>query len=175
MSKKRFTDGLESLIEGESSDSTARVKELLLFPEMATEQRPASKTKISKKKEKRPTQKGFAAELQSFLTEAFEESFEAQMSVLERDLDVPQQGKSSFTPKRRPPGGLDALIRSTLEPDSMSVVDYPVRRIVLTFDEEKIEKLQHIAQLKKTVMKDMISEIVSNFIQTYEKKKHKAS
>lgn len=166
MSKKRFTDGLESLM-GESSASKAQVKELLLFPEMAKE-------KPAPKYEKKPSQKGFAAELQSFLTEAFEESFESQMSVLERDIDSPPQQASASKSVRRPPSGLDALIRSTLEPDTINVQEYPSRRIVLTFDEAKIEKLQHIAQLKKTVMKDMISEIVSNFIRTYEKKKGKS-
>lgn len=167
MAKKRFTDGLESLM-GESSGSKAQVKELLLFPELANDPPPP-------KYEKRPAQKGFAAELQSFLTEAFEESFEAQMSLLERDMESPQQATSSSKPLRRPPSGLDALIRSTIEPETMNVQEYPTRRIVLTFDEEKIEKLQHIAQVKKTVLKDMISEIVSNFIRTYEKKKRKSS
>lgn len=169
MAKKRFTDGLESLM-GESSGSKAQVKELLLFPELANDPPPP-------KYEKRPAQKGFAAELQSFLTEAFEESFEAQMSLLERDMDSShqQQAASSSKPVRRPPTGLDALIRSTIEPETMTVQEYPTRRIVLTFDEEKIEKLQKIAQVKKTVLKDMISEIVSNFIRTYEKKKGRSA
>lgn len=169
MAKKRFTDGLESLM-GESSGSKAQVKELLLFPELASDPPPP-------KYEKRASQKGFAAELQSFLTEAFEESFEAQMSLLERDMDSSsqQQAASSSKPVRRPATGLDALIRSTIEPDTMNVQEFPTRRIVLTFDEEKIEKLQKIANVKKTVLKDMISEIVSNFIRTYEKKKRKSS
>jgi len=168
MAKKRFTDGLESLM-GESSGSKAQVKELLLFPELANDPPPP-------KYEKRPAQKGFAAELQSFLTEAFEESFEAQMSLLERDMDSQQQqAASSSKTVRRPPTGLDALIRSTIEPETMNVQEYPTRRIVLTFDEAKIEKLQQIAQVKKTVLKDMISEIVSNFIRTYEKKKGKSA
>ncbi len=170
MAKKRFTDGLESLM-GESSGSKAQVKELLLFPELVSDPPPP-------KYEKRASQKGFAAELQSFLTEAFEESFEAQMSLLERDMDSSshqQQAASSSKPVRRPPTGLDALIRSTIEPETMNVQEYPTRRIVLTFDEEKIEKLQKIANVKKTVLKDMISEIVSNFIRTYEKKKGKSA
>ncbi|NUO03532.1 MAG: hypothetical protein HUU01_23200, partial [Saprospiraceae bacterium] len=98
MAKKRFTDGLESLM-GESSGSKAQVKELLLFPEMVNDP-------PTPKYEKRPAQKGFAAELQSFLTEAFEESFEAQMSLLERDIESPQQATSSSKPLRRPPTGL---------------------------------------------------------------------
>ncbi|MFM9952228.1 MAG: hypothetical protein ACKV1O_30130, partial [Saprospiraceae bacterium] len=104
------------------------------------------------------------------------ESFEAQMSLLERDMDSQQQqAASSSKTVRRPPTGLDALIRSTIEPETMNIQEYPTRRIVLTFDEEKIEKLQKIANVKKTVLKDMISEIVSNFIRTYEKKKGKSA
>jgi hypothetical protein len=65
-------------------------------------------------------------------------------------------------------GGLDALLRSTIEPSKMKLQNKPVRRLTLAFDENKLDKLKYIARLERTYLKDIIDEIVEEFIEEYE-------
>ncbi len=147
MSKKRFTGGLDRLLQSEDQASS-----------------PRDRATRSKKSEEKTSSKSFTADLQSFLEEAFEESFETQM---EERTQARQQSPLPQTT----PSGLDALIRSTIEPDSMEVARGKVRRLVLTFDDQKLEKLQEIARHKETYLRDIIDQIVGSFIDDYEKQK----
>lgn len=161
MAKKRFTVGLESLFEDPNEDKTAG-KDLLLFP--------VEKTKKNKpaKKIKKTHNKTFTADLQSFLKEAFEDSFEEQTSSQQDDF---QQEKGTKKRRRKPLSGLDSLIRKTVEPKSMDLLEKPTRRLTLSFDHQKLEKLKSIARLEKTYLKNIIDEIVGEFIEEYEQKK----
>lgn len=161
MAKKRFTDGLESLFE-EPKEEKSKGKDLLLFPIEKTE------TVESVPKSKKTTAKTFTEDLQSFLQEAFEESFEEQDAAKEDSL---QEEKRIKKRRRKPLSGLDSLIRKTVEPKSMDLLEKPTRRLTLTFDHQKLEKLKTIARLEKTYLKDIIDEIVGEFIEEYEQKK----
>lgn len=153
MSKKRFTDGLESLF-AES-------------PEGPVRKEPAKKTASSKRggKDKedktRSSGKDFSSDLASFLQEAFESSFEQQLSRGE-------PGKRSSGAARSSSTGLDALIRNTLEPASLKIDPNATRRLVVAFNESQLSKLKKIARLEKTVLKKIINEIVEDFISEYE-------
>ena len=116
------------------------------------------------RKEGRP-EKDFTSDLQSFLHQAFEESFEEQLREEAQNAGKSSEKKSaaSFT-------GLDALIRSTLEPASMAIDPKAMRRLVVTFNEAQLEKLRTIAKLEKTYLKKIINDIVEDFIKQYEKK-----
>lgn len=106
----------------------------------------------------------FASDLELFLKEAFEESYEAQM----------QEEASDALPKkrsRRPDSGLDLLIRSTVEPVAISDNNTPERRVTLLIDQLKLEKLKTIAKLERTYIKNIMDDIVQEFIKSYEKKK----
>ena len=61
------------------------------------------------------------------------------------------------------------LIRNTLEPQSFEVHEKPTRRITLTFDKEKLEKLDEIAKGKQTYLRKIIDEIVNDFLSNYDK------
>lgn len=114
--------------------------------------------------EKRTTGKDFSDDLQSFLQKAFEESFEEQMS---RERTVDPSKKSLHKPLT----GLDALIRSTVEPDSYQIDPDATRRLVVTFREAQLEKLRTIAKSEQTQLKKIISDIVEEYISEYEKNK----
>lgn len=158
MAKKRFTDGLESLF----ADVSGEVRE--------KEKHSAAK---SRQKEKQPESKkssgkDFSSSLHSFLQEAFEESFEQQMRKENAEPAAASQNLKKRS--RKPNSGLDALIRNTLEPSSMRIDPNTTRRLVVTFKEEQLDRLKSIARKEKRYLKQIINEIVEEFIQTYDRK-----
>lgn len=114
---------------------------------------------------KKVSGKDFTDSLQSFLSETFEESFERQLA--ETPKPEPEE-KPKRVRRRR--SSLDMLIRSTVEPTKIEIEgDTPKRRkITLTFEPQKLEKLRHIARVERAMLKDIINEIVGEYIQRYE-------
>lgn len=150
MAKKRFKEGMESLFE-ESSDPKGREQE----------RKKATPQSFREDSEDKKSSKGFRSELKSFLQEAFEESLEEQLDRKDKKRKPPR--KKSAKPK----AGLDALLRSTIEPSKMRLQNKPVRRLTISFDEEKLTKLKKIARKERTYLKDIIDEIVSEFLESY--------
>lgn len=149
MAKKRFTDNLLDLFG--TADQKA--------PSVQNDASTDSAQQESQANSKRAAQKDFTASLQSFLAEAFEDSFENQL------------GGGTKTRPVRPRNSLDMLIRDTLEPTSIELQDQPSRRVTLAFDPSKLEKLRAIARLEKAMLKDIIDDIVAEFIRDYEAQK----
>jgi hypothetical protein len=155
MSKKKFTAGLESLF-GDSPQETDQKGNLLLFP---------MEKKLEKKRkdfEKGSPSKKFANDIDSFLKEAFDEAFE--------EIQDPQNKKSTSGKKsNRPLTGLDALIRSTIEPVAPVEIDRDKsKRITFIVDREKLDKLKDIAKKEKAYLKDIIKNIVEEYVEKYE-------
>lgn len=161
MSKKKFTAGLESLFtEGDAvADELQQEDSSLLFPS-------EGKLKKEKKEKKKKSSKNFTDDMQDFLTDTFEESFERQMA---KRKEKPSPNKIIKKRSRRPISGLDLLIRSTVEATGMEVDEKKSRRITLVFDTDKLNKLRSIARDKQTYLKNIIDDIVSEFIDDYEK------
>lgn len=161
MSKKKFTAGLESLFtEGDAvADELQQEDSSLLFPS-------EGKLKKGKKEKKKKSSKNFTDNMQDFLTDTFEESFERQMA---KRKEKPSPNKIIKKRSRRPISGLDLLIRSTVEATGMEMDEKKSRRITLVFDTDKLDKLRSIARDKQTYLKNIIDDIVSEFIDDYEK------
>ncbi|MBR9921870.1 MAG: hypothetical protein GYB31_13600 [Bacteroidetes bacterium] len=69
--------------------------------------------------------------------------------------------------KPRPKSGLDSLVRNTME-NSRLAVDYGARkRVTFLFDKEKLEKLKSIAREENQYLKDIISQIVSEYLEKH--------
>ena len=115
--------------------------------------------------------KNFASDLQSFLQEAFDDSIERQLEERQkRDHAVPAK-PSVKKKRRRPMAGLDALIRSTVDPQPGSDKDdNRPKRITLSFDPVKLEKLKDIARSQRTLLRDIIDEIVEEYLNKVESK-----
>ena len=156
MAKKRFTAGMDSLFD-EPQDQTGLEEKAILSD--------TPKSKENPKRKKKSEGKGFRNDLKAFLQEAFEESFEQQIE--QKKIQSSSTTKKSSKPK----GGLDALLRSTIEPSKIKLHNKPVRRLTISFEETKLEKLKRIARLEKTYLKDIIDEIVGEFIEGYESDK----
>lgn len=169
MSKKKFNEGLESLFVEMERESAAANSALLETSDTGS-RGPNLGREGGTAAQKRPVAKKFGEDMDSFLKNAFEESFERQM----RSDFSPADEAAIKRRSHRPVAGLDALIRNTVQPQEVHFDENATRRLTLVFDEQKLKKLREIARLEKTYLKDIIDEIVAEFIQTYEKKKKKS-
>lgn len=160
MAKKRFTSGMDSLFN-DTPDRKDLERDTLSQNEKPENQNTAAP------KEKKNTGKGFSDDLKAFLQEAFEESFEQQ-------VDQPKPSTRKSTRNVKPKRGLDALLRSTIEPSKMRLQNKPIRRLTISFDEKKLAQLKNIARQEKTFLKDIIDEIVSDFLESYDKENPEA-
>ena len=165
MSKKRFTDGLESLLSMPAEDAALQ-RNALLSSESSSGQGISPTVDIPPAESKKVQGKRFTDDLQAFLMEAFEESFDRQMQHDRSQAAEPEIKKRSS----KPMDGLDALIRSTVEP-KMQLDHLATRRLTLQFDERKLEKLKDIARMEKTLLRDIIDNIVGDYISRWEKQK----
>jgi hypothetical protein len=123
---------------------------------------PSTET-ISPETSKKAQGKRFTDDLQAFLMEAFEESFERQMQQVPAEAEIKKRSSKTME-------GLDALIRSTVEP-KVQFDQHATRRLTLQFDERKLEKLKTIARMEKTLLRDIIDGIVEEYIARWEKQK----
>lgn len=110
--------------------------------------------------------KKFSDDLQTFLQEAFDDSFEKYL-----DPNYVHDDSSNKKRSLKPMAGLDAILRSTVDPKTMRLGPGNTRRLTLVFDENKLNKLKSIARMERSYLKDIIDEIVESFIHEYEVKK----
>jgi hypothetical protein len=113
--------------------------------------------------------KNFADDLQSFLQEAFDDSMERQLEERQKRDEAAPANPSVKKRQRRPMAGLDALIRSTVDPQPESETDRKrPKRITLSFDPVKLEKLKTIARSQRALLRDVIDEIVEDYLNRME-------
>ena len=161
MSKKRFTEGMESIF-GDTSEDTLQESSPLLSST-------SSKRKARKQDSKKSSSaKDFSSDLQSFLQDAFEDSLDQQIEERKKKQALKEQIKVKKR-HRKPLGGLDALIRSTVEPEKVRVETDKSKRVTLIFDPKKLEKLKKIARNRKAYLRDVIDEIVADYLNAQDK------
>ncbi len=118
--------------------------------------------------EKRLAVKNFTESFDALFKEAMEET------ISEKVKTIKSGGESPVTKRRKKSFdlGLDRLIRNTIETSTVEIEEtVGHKRVIFVFDEQKLEKLKRIARLEKTYLKDILNELVSEFIQEYERKK----
>ncbi len=165
MSKKKFTDGLESLFSTDGKDVSGKGTAFLRTP---SEEKSSGATPNRKSSSSR---KNFTTDLDSLLEEALQESFEEKMAKKE-DEKSSGQTKYKNPSVRRPMTGLDMLIRRTVESGEIEQNRKDgTKRLTVTFDKTKIVKLKKIARIEKAYLKDILGELVDGYIQRYEEEK----
>lgn len=159
MSKKRFSEGLDDLFNDTHSGHTT-----LFGGAAATATAP----------ERKSAHKNFLADLDSLLQEALEESLE-RFEANQPDSTTPS-GKTKATTdgllQRAPVSGLDALIRQTIDVQEITTDEASgKKRLTVTVDRSKLEKLKTIARLENAYMKDLLIHLIDEYIEEYTQQK----
>lgn len=176
MSKKTLKDGLESLfgmtpvtVEEETAfmgDSVLPRKK----KEKNAPQRPASTVR-----KRSGSSKSFTADLESLFQTVVKESVEEEKKKAERQkkrsLDNPQAKTNNLGKNRRPMSGLDALIKQSAgankEELKRNAVPKEKKRVTFVFDKKKLQKLKTIAKMEKAYLKDIIGDLISEYLDEY--------
>jgi len=174
MSKKRFTSGMEDLLHEASQTSpvyfAGSSKSQQNLTPMEGNTLPVEGISLIGDQPVAPLRrthgKKFSDDLQTFLQEAFDDSFEKYL-----DPNYVHDDSSNKKRSLKPMAGLDAILRSTVDPKTMRLGPGNTRRLTLVFDENKLNKLKSIARMERSYLKDIIDEIVESFIHEYEVKK----
>ena len=156
MSKKKFTDGLESIFHDNNEQPFQ--EDSPLFTYEARSARPAEEI----------TSPDHNGGYRSY-DEAEEE--EETPEEVTPDATNHEDAKSSKTPNR-PLTGLDLLIRKTTEESPQSL--HPKanqRKVPLIFDKVLLKKLKLIARMQKTHFRELISALLHNYVERYEREK----
>ncbi len=172
MAKKNFSDGLESIF----GDEENRNEEVSIVTKTAEEGKAGKKGSGIRRKKR--SSKDFTSDLDSLLQEALNESVEQHVKSQKKE-PLAKSGNKKLQRKgriKRTLSGLDALIRQTVESGTVEVEEVSSggskpkkKRVTFTFDREKVEKLKSIARLEKAYIRDIMDELVSEYIEKYEK------
>jgi len=154
MSKKTFSEGLDDLFN-DAYEGQAAV--------------------AVRPPERKSGHKNFMSDLDSLLQEALDESLE-RFDANQPDNATPS-GKSKATVQtavsyRAPMSGLDALIRQTIDVQEI-VTDEASgkKRLTVAVDRAKLEKLKAIARLENSYMKDLLIQLIDEYIKEYTQQK----
>lgn len=170
MSKKNFSSGLDDLF----ADSHAVVEEVAIANEVG-ESRPTAR---------RGHSKNFVSDLDALLQEAMDEGFERyenrRAAVANGGGNAASEIASGKTksaaaslvqPHRAPLSGLDALIRQTISVREATPDDLSKKRLTVAVDKPKLEKLKTIARLENAFLKDILANLIDEYIEEYSGKK----
>ena len=153
MSKKKFKAGLESLFGDTAVEG--------MSPLLVEEKKPKIK-KTVKKIKKRSSSKNFTSDLENLFSTAVDKEVKEQ----KRQQQI--KGKATAIKKRsdRPVIGIDALIRKTIEDKKEGEADVSSlkKRLTITLEKQKLEKLKKIAKEKKTYLRTLMDELVSDYL-----------
>jgi hypothetical protein len=153
MAKKKFSQGLDDLFK--------EVNEPLRGGGAVSE------VSVRQPERRQPSVKSFAQDLDALLHEAMEESL-GRLQDSEVDTRLSAKSKSENAVNQPRITGLDALIRQTIDVQELTREDeHGTRRLTVSVDRSKLEKLKLIARLENTYLKDIMVEVIDEFIQEY--------
>ncbi len=159
VSKKKFKAGLESLFGDTGGDDLLPgIRPLLVEEEEAKSNRNTARTN----RPRRRSSKNFTSDLEGLFHSALDKQYSEKV---EKTLTA---GRDTRVKKRsdRPVIGIDALIRRTSNEKREEVgVSNPLKkRVTFTLEKQKIEQLKSIAKSKKAYLKDIVDDIISNYL-----------
>lgn len=167
MGKKKFSSGLESLFHDNEEPIASQAVSSSVAKESTKEDAVVATTPTG---HRRLTSKNFTSDLDSLFQEAFTEAVEEKVEKMRRTAGVDDPFENNRRQYKQPLSGLDALIRSTVDTSLAGLDHAAIKRLTIMFETQKIEKLKSIAKLERAFVKDIVSNILSEFIEDYEKK-----
>jgi hypothetical protein len=154
MAKKKFSQGLDELFKevNEPLQGGGAVSEV-------TVRQPERRTN---------SVKSFSQDLDALLHEALEESLVRLQENPAPDVRLSAKSKTENTTETTRLTGLDALIRQTIDvQDFTQEEESGTRRLTVSVDRSKLEKLKVIARLENAYLKDIMVGVIDEFIQEY--------
>ena len=159
MSKKKFSEGLDDLF----SDTHTGQGNFY-----------GSDSVAARAQERKPAHKNFMSGLDALLQEALEESLEKYEAGQQEAPTPSGKSKSAGTTSayRAPVSGLDALIRQTVDIQEITTDETSgKKRLTVAVDKTKLEKLKTIARLENAFMKDLLVNLIDEYIEEYKQQK----
>ena len=157
MSSKKFKSGLESLFdnaEREFEQDHFAIAEQRAAEAAAT---PARKPeKAAKRKGKGRLGKSFTSDLDSLFDLAVEERQQRPAAPRPKTVDKLRERKAL--------SGLDALIRQTAEVGADGQPQRTTKRVTFAYNRQKLDKLKRIARNRRLYLKDIMTEIVNDYL-----------
>lgn len=154
MSKKKFSEGLDDLFRDQPAETEA-----------------LAHVGDSPVRERRMVGKNFMHDLDSLLQEAMDDAI-GQLESEQPAAAVSSSKSRSAIPFRSPVSGLDALIRQTIDIQDLGLDEETgKKRLTVSVDKSKLEKLKTIARLENAYMKDILLRLIDEYIQEYVQKK----
>ena len=123
---------------------------------------------------RRAHSKNFTSDLDSLFQDAFTEAVEEKLEKMRRTSGIQDPFESTQRHNKQPLSGLDALIRSTLDTSLAGLEHAAIKRLTILFENQKIEKLKSIAKIERSFVKDLVSGVLTEFINDYEKRTGKS-
>lgn len=174
MSKKRFNDGLESVFAAEKEQGITVGSAFLMSDNSAS-------FEVKTVEKRAGSTKNFLSDLDSLLNEALQESLDdfnrggGQAATRAANFDGGKSKSTLGSPASdlRSGGmaGIDALIRQTIDVNTMDLDESGKKRITFSVDRTKLDKLKTIARLEKSYLKDVMASLIDGYIQEYIKQK----
>lgn len=162
MSKKKFTDGLDSLF-GLSTDNLTEDSPLLVN----TAEKANPKVRKPRNADRKPSGKSFTSDLDSLFKSAISESVEEQKKEQNEIQTLRQERARRLVRRKKRVTGLDSLLRQTIDASSVNIETKTKKRVTFVVDKMKLTQLKAIARSEKSYLKDIIGEIVSEFLDKY--------
>lgn len=174
MSKKKFSSGLDSLFETKEEQremiQNNSADQKGLSTSLTEDKNAVSSTVI-----RRATSKNFTSDLDSLFHEAFTEAVEEKVGKLRRMAGINDPFEEDKPRSyKQPLSGLDALIRSTIDTSLAGLDHAAIKRLTIMVESQKIDKLKSIAKMERSFVKDIVSSILTDFINDYEKRTGKS-
>jgi hypothetical protein len=166
VSKKKFKVGLESLFGDVGDDQLPGIRPLLVEEE--AQKQKSNKTSTSTKRPKRRSAKNFTSDLEGLFHNALDQGYK---ETAQKKSSTKSRGRDTTIKKRkeRPVIGIDALIRKTSETsrDTFASNTPLKKRVTFILEKHKIEQLKSIAKSKKAYLKDVVDQIISEYLDEY--------
>ena len=165
LNKKKFTAGLESVFM-ETTDAFEHEKVGLVDEPEKRKIKASTKSKKVKRIKPRGNNKDFTSDLDTLLEMALSESdnnYNEQQTEAKGSFKNTTKGLPAIT-------GLDALIRQTIDIKTIDRTNSkkPTKRVTFSIDKEKLQRLKQIARIENAYMKDILSGLITDYIEQFE-------
>lgn len=155
MSKKKFSEGLDELLSDQSIETS-------------TDWGYASD---SPTRERKTGSKNFMDDLDDLFHQALDERFE-QLEAEPPTASTPRTKSKSTIAQRSSMSGLDGLIRQTIDIQEITADEASgKKRVTVAIEKAKLLQLKTIARIENAYLKDIMVQLIDEYLEKYQANK----